>query len=98
MFCLSPCHECYGSNTKCRLGSTSKKNAYPRNCQNTQDFHAEQTAVHNVHIALCRYTVLWGKKMKNEELGKKSKKGKEKGRKITLKNGEKALKMHLFGL
>ena len=32
------------------------------------------------------------------ELGKKMKKGKEEGRKITFKKGEKALKMHLFGL
>ena len=39
----------------------------------------------------------WGKN-KNQELGKKMKKGKEKRRKITLKKGEKALKMHLFGL
>ena len=38
-----------------------------------------------------------GKKMK---LGvkKKMKKGREKRRKITLKKGEEALKMHLFGL
>ena len=35
-----------------------------------------------------------GKKNEIEELGKKNKKGKEKGR----KKGEKALKMHLFGL
>ena len=31
-------------------------------------------------------------------LGEKMKTGKEKRRKITLKKGEKALKMHLFGL
>ena len=39
--------------------------------------------------------VSWGKN-KNEELGEKMKKGKEKRRKITLKKGKKALKMHLF--
>ena len=38
-----------------------------------------------------------GKKNKNQELGKKMKKGKEKRRKISLKKGAKALKMHLFG-
>ena len=34
----------------------------------------------------------------NGQLGKKMNKGKEKRRKITLKKGKKALKMHLFGL
>ena len=34
----------------------------------------------------------------DRELGKKMKKGKGKRRKITLKTGGKALKMHLFGL
>ena len=38
---------------------------------------------------------LAGEKKKNEELGEKIKKGKEKGRKNTCK---KALKMHLLGL
>ena len=39
----------------------------------------------------------WGKiKIKNQ--GGKNENRKEKRRKITLKNGEKALKMHLFGL
>ena len=42
--------------------------------------------------------VSWGKKIKIRSMGKKMKKGKEKSRKITLKKGEKALKMHLFGL
>ena len=37
----------------------------------------------------------WGKKMKMKSQGKK---GKEKGRKITLKKGKKALKMHLIGI
>ena len=39
-----------------------------------------------------------GKKKKIWSKGKKMKKGKEKRRKITLKKGNKALKMHLFGL
>ena len=39
-----------------------------------------------------------GKKNQKEEPGEKNEKGKEKGRKITLKHGEKALKMHVFGL
>ena len=34
----------------------------------------------------------------NDQLGEKMKERKEKRRKITLKKGEKALKMHLFGL
>ena len=40
----------------------------------------------------------WGKKIKNEELGKKLKKGKKKGGKLHEKKGGKAIKMHLFGL
>ena len=39
-----------------------------------------------------------GEKNKNYELGEKYEKWKEKRRKITLKKGKKALKMHLFGL
>ena len=39
----------------------------------------------------------WGKKY-NLGVREKMKKGKEKRRKITLKKGEKALIMHLFGL
>ena len=39
-----------------------------------------------------------GKKMKLGVREEKMKKGKEKRRKITLKKGEKALKMYLFGL
>ena len=38
------------------------------------------------------------KKIRNEELWEKNEKGEGKGRKITYKTGEKALKMHLFGL
>ena len=37
-----------------------------------------------------------GEKIKDEELGGKMKKGKEKGRKITHKTGKKALKNDLF--
>ena len=39
-----------------------------------------------------------GKKIKSGVMGKKMKKWNEKRRKITLKKGEKALKIHLFGL
>ena len=45
-----------------------------------------------------RGMVSWGKKNKKYELGKKMKRVKEKRRKIKLKKGKKALKMHLFGL
>ena len=40
----------------------------------------------------------WPSGEKNEIRKKHKKKGKEKRRKIKLKKGEKALKMHLFGL
>ena len=42
--------------------------------------------------------VRWGKNKKLGVKGKKMKKGKEKRRKITLKKGEEAFKMHLFWL
>ena len=41
--------------------------------------------------------IAW-KKNKDEDLGGKMKRGKEKRRKNTLTEGEKALKMHHFGL
>ena len=45
-----------------------------------------------------REKIVAGEKIRNKDLVKKIKRGKEKLKKITLKKGEKALKMHLFGL
>ena len=42
--------------------------------------------------------VSWEKNKNYELKREKKKKGKEKGRKITLNKGDKVLKMHLFGL